>query len=245
MDTYTAYISVGPTPELTPVLNYYKFVVDTTDYMLFDGSSKGTPVLPYNKPATVKMGVTNAGDETIDIFVLSAVNSWAILRQETTLVLPGASVVFTQDLGVDNPALKAGGHTVKWWIYAKLPTEPGWYASQVRITDSTTYTVESPAAGDITKVQLDSAVLPEGGSLDWVRTTPAAITVSFKNTGSVADYFTIAVKIVDAAGAVLYDKSVTTTTKIPGDGLEYNVTLPDKFTPTELTRKTLTATISP
>jgi len=94
--------------------------------------------------------------------------------------------------------------------------------------------------GDITKVELDSQLLPEGGTLDWVRTEEATIKVYFKNTGNVASKFHI--WVTDEDGATLCD--VTTSTEIPADGVERYVTC-GSFTPTEVEKKTLTAHIEP
>jgi len=94
--------------------------------------------------------------------------------------------------------------------------------------------------GDITKVELDSQLLPEGGTLDWVRTEEATIKVYFKNTGNVASKFHI--WVTDEDGATLCD--VTTSTEIPADNVERYVTC-GSFTPTEVEKKTLTAHIEP
>ena len=94
--------------------------------------------------------------------------------------------------------------------------------------------------GDITKVELDSKLLPEGGTLDWIRTEEATIKVYFKNKGNVAAKFHI--WVTDEDGATLCD--VTTTTEIPADGVERHVTC-GSFTPTVAEKKTLTAHIEP
>ena len=94
--------------------------------------------------------------------------------------------------------------------------------------------------GDITKVELDSKLLPEGGTLDWIRTEEATIKVYFKNTGNVAAKFHI--WVTDEDGTTLCD--VTTSTEIPADGVERYVTC-GSFTPTEVEKKTLTAHIEP
>ncbi|MCD6148198.1 hypothetical protein J7J18_02370, partial [bacterium] len=105
-----------------------------------------------------------------------------------------------------------------------------------------TYTVEAPAvpSGDITKVELDSQLLPEGGTLDWIRTKEATIKVYFKNTGNAAGKFRI--WVTDEDGVKLCE--VTTSTDIPADGIERYVTC-GKFTPTYVEKKTLTAHIEP
>jgi len=98
---------------------------------------------------------------------------------------------------------------------------------------------EQPS-GDITKVELDGRLLPEGGTLGWRRNNEAAIKVYFKNVGNAPGKFHI--WVTDEDGATLCD--VTTTTEIPADGVERHVTC-GSFTPTEVEKKTLTAHIKP
>ena len=96
------------------------------------------------------------------------------------------------------------------------------------------------AIGDITKVELDSQLLPEDGTLDWIAGKQAAIRVYFKNVGNAPGKFHI--WVTDEDGVKLCD--VTTSTEIPADGVERYVTC-GKFTPTEVEKKTLTAHIEP
>jgi len=98
---------------------------------------------------------------------------------------------------------------------------------------------EQPS-GDITKVELDGRLLPEGDTLRWVRNNEAAIRVYFKNVGNAPGKFHI--WVTDEDGVTLCD--LTTSTEIPADGVERYVTC-GKFTPTEVEKKTLTAHIEP
>ena len=94
--------------------------------------------------------------------------------------------------------------------------------------------------GDITRVELDSELLPEGGTLDWKVNEEATIKVYFKNVGNAPGKFHI--WVTDEDGATLCD--VTPLTEIPADGVERCVKC-GSFTPTVVEKKTLTAHIEP
>jgi len=98
---------------------------------------------------------------------------------------------------------------------------------------------EQPS-GDITKVELDGRLLPEGDTLRWVRNNEAAIKIYFKNVGNAPGKFHI--WVTDEDGATLCD--VTTSAEIPADGVERHVTC-GSFTPTVVEKKTLNAHIEP
>lgn len=100
----------------------------------------------------------------------------------------------------------------------------------------------SPAptpAGDITRVELNSQLLPEGDTLRWAPDQPATIKVYFKNIGNITGAFRI--WVTDEDGATLCDVE---TESAPADGVERGVKC-GSFTPDEIEKKTLTAHIEP
>jgi len=137
------------------------------------------------------------------------------------------------------------GGAIKDWNEKKISTREVYFVAEAWAKDSINavcpgcYTTHIPA-GDITKVELDSKLLPEGGTLDWIAGKQAAIRVYFKNVGNAPGKFHI--WVTDEDGATLCE--VTTSTEIPADGVERYVTC-GTFTPTEVEKKTLTAHIEP
>ena len=99
---------------------------------------------------------------------------------------------------------------------------------------------EAPPApfGDITKVELDGKLLPEGGTLNWVRNDEASVKVFFKNTGNAAGTFTITTKY---NGTIIRRIS---TVSVPADGAERYVD-GGSFTPDTTGSHTVTVEITP
>ena len=101
------------------------------------------------------------------------------------------------------------------------------------------YIIKPPTPfGNITRVTLDSELLPEGGTLDWTAGKQAAIKVYFKNVGNAAGEFNI---------AVAYNGNTicnVRTDSVPADGKEYYVD-DCVFTPNATGTHTIKATITP
>jgi hypothetical protein len=93
--------------------------------------------------------------------------------------------------------------------------------------------------GDITKVEVDSTLLPEGETLGWIVNTPAIIKAYFKNIGTATGIFHI--WVTDEDGVTLCD---LTTASVPADGVERYVSCPS-FTPSVIETKTLRVYIEP
>jgi len=108
------------------------------------------------------------------------------------------------------------------------------------IYDTFSFDVVEPSepAGDITRITLDGKLLPEGGTLDWVRGEEASVRVYFKNTGNTAAEFIITVAY---NGSVIFD---ALTDSIPPDGIERYVDC-GTFIPDTVGVHTLKATLTP
>ena len=147
-----------------------------------------------------------------------------------------------KDGKIDYPELSGGA--IKDWNEKKITTRELYFVAEAWAKDSINavcpgcYT--TVPSGDITRVTLDSELLPEGGTLDWTAGKQAAIRVYFKNVGNAAGKFHI--WVTDEDGATLCD--VTTSTEVPADGTERYVTC-GSFIPSEVEKKTLTAHIEP
>ena len=236
-DTYTGSLNVKPTPELNPFLHTLLFrrpLYFIDEYQ----RPRSPPTIPSDElPNTIGANIKNDGDETIDARVAISIDGGSFIYTSTVTLAPGELKQAT--VPIPSGALAAGTHTISYTLQARAHGTPTW---NNYYSNRNTYTVEAPAipSGDITKVELDSQLLPEGGTLDWVRTEEATIKVYFKNTGNVASKFHI--WVTDEDGATLCE--VTTSTEIPADGVERYVTC-GTFTPTEVEKKTLTAHIEP
>ena len=92
--------------------------------------------------------------------------------------------------------------------------------------------------GDITRVELDSELLPENGTLDWIVNEEARVKVYFKNVGNAAGEFRIEVAY---NGDTICDLE---TDSVPADGREYYVD-DCVFTPDATGTHTIKVTITP
>ena len=101
------------------------------------------------------------------------------------------------------------------------------------------YTTPTPVpAGDITRVELDGELLPENGTLEWTVNKQARVKVYFRNVGTAASRFRIAVAY---NGDAICDLE---TDAVPADGREYYVD-DCVFTPDETGTHTIKVTITP
>jgi len=180
--------------------------------------------------------ITNKVDVDIVVNVVTTIDELAYEHKIT--LEPGESKTITHTYPPYALFLELGEHTLEICLKVKLSGQSD-EEFETYFSIKTKYTVVGRAEGDITKVEVDSKLLPEGDTLEWTKNLQATITVYFKNVGDAAGKFTI--KTVDEGGTTLCSVE---TSEIPADGKEYSVEC-GSFTPTEAKKKTLTVTIEP